>query len=106
MSLLAGRQAQNRLTDEFRKNGWTAPPALYALANELDGSSRDDAMVRQLLQHIPLRPGETLAALYNSLLDRTQRLLDENWLAVHAKRVVLLALGFVIPRSIGTHLRH
>jgi hypothetical protein len=90
VSLLAGRQAQARLTDVFREHRWTASQAQYWLANELDGSSRDNKMVTGLLEHVPLRTGETAASLYNSLLDRTQRLLDQNWPAVQSVARALL----------------
>jgi hypothetical protein len=82
VSLLAGRQAQNRLTNVFQEHGWGAAPAQYALAVELDGSLVDDKMVSRLLGYVPLLPGETASSIYNSLLDRTQRLMDQNWLAV------------------------
>lgn len=84
VSLLAGREAQNRLTVVFSQKGWAALPVEFALAVELDGASRDDKMVRALLSQIPLRAEEWQASLYNSLLDRTRRLLDQNWPALLA----------------------
>jgi len=85
MAVLAGKQAQNRLTRVFRQERWAGHPASYALELELDGSTWDDAIVRELLDHhLPLREGETPASAYVSLVDRTQKLLDDNWLAVKA----------------------
>jgi hypothetical protein len=115
VSLFAGREAQNRLTEVFARDGWNALPAEYVLSIELDGASRDDRMVRNLLSKIPLHLEESQASLYNSLLDRTRRLLDENWPAVvSVARAVLRtkhyslggkAITRIVNRTMGTRYR-
>lgn len=116
MVVLAGELAQHKLTSTFKHDGWAAHQSSYRAELKLDRWQADERVLHQLLRNIPLKAGQTTAAVLVSLTDRTQRLLDETWNAVAAvARSVLKAkhhalsgkqVANIVNRSMGSDHRH
>jgi|HubBroStandDraft_6_1064221.scaffolds.fasta_scaffold36020_3 hypothetical protein len=116
MVVLAGELAQHRLTPTFKHDGWAAHQSSYRTELKLDRWQADERLLHELLRHLPLKAGQTTAAVLVSLTDRTQRLLDDTWHAVDAvARAVLKAkhhslsakqVAKIVNRTVGSDYRH
>jgi hypothetical protein len=116
MVVLAGELAQHRLTPTFKRDGWAAHQSSYRAELKLDGWQADERLLHELLRHLPLKTGQTTAAVLVSLTDRTQRSLDDTWHAVDAvARAVLKAkhhslsgkqLAKIVNRTMASDYRH
>jgi hypothetical protein len=116
MVVLAGELAQHKLTSTFKHDGWAAHQSSYRAELKLDRWQADERLLHALLRHVPLKAGQTTAAVLVSLTDRTQRLLDETWNGVAAvARAVLRAkhhslsgkrVAKIVNRTIRSDYRH